>query len=117
VKFVFVQLSPFVADWRKLKLGDDALRALELAIARDPLAGPIMSGTGGLRKIRFAPTESGKGKSGSLRVGYAYFVVNEQIVLVKAFGKSDQANFTPAERNQIRKLLTAYKESLEKDDR
>jgi hypothetical protein len=112
VKFTFIHLRPLVSDWRALKMDDEALRSLELAIAHNPLAGPVMSGTGGLRKMRFAPPKSGKGKSGTLRVGYAYFVTHDQIVLVKAFAKNDKANLTPAERSQVRALLTAYELTL-----
>jgi hypothetical protein len=112
LKFAFVHLRTFVANWRALKLDDEALRSLELAIAQNPLAGPVMSGTGGLRKIHFAPPGSGRGKSGSHRVGYAYFVTHDQIVLVKAFGKNEKANLTPAERREVRLLLMAYERML-----
>jgi hypothetical protein len=53
-----IQLSAFRSNWKRLKLTDDDLRALESAILADPAGAPIMRGTGGLRKIRFAPASS-----------------------------------------------------------
>jgi len=40
-------------------------------LAGDPLAGDVMPGLGGVRKMRFAP--KGRGKSGGFRVVYYVF--------------------------------------------
>jgi len=64
-----------------------------------------MSGTGGLRKIRFAPASRGKGKSGSLRVGYAQFPDYKLILLVTLFLKKNEENLDAATRNGIKSLL------------
>jgi hypothetical protein len=68
-----IQLSEFRNNWNRLKLTDDDLRRLEAEILIDPESPPVMRGTGGLRKMRFAPPSSGGGKSGGIRVCYAYF--------------------------------------------
>ncbi len=43
---------------------------MQLAIAADPAAYPVIPGTGGVRKARW--TRQGKGKSGGVRVIYYY---------------------------------------------
>jgi hypothetical protein len=73
VELSFIQLTAFASNWKRMKLTDDDLRALEFAIATAPDAPPVMRGTGGLRKIRFAPGRARAGKSGGARVCYAYF--------------------------------------------
>jgi hypothetical protein len=73
VKLSFIQLAGFAANWARLRLSDDDLRSLEDAILAAPEAPPVMRGTGGLRKIRFSSGRSQRGKSGGLRVFYAFF--------------------------------------------
>lgn len=112
MRLTIVQLSTFAADWRRLKLNDDDLRALEGLLLEGPAAGQVMSGTGGLRKMRFAPPSRHTGKSGAMRVGYAYFPTKEAIYLVVIFAKSDRQNLLPAERNQIKALLRRLDDAL-----
>ncbi|MDB5320851.1 MAG: hypothetical protein JWN40_2482 [Phycisphaerales bacterium] len=92
-----IQLPAFASNWKRLKLGDDDLRALESAILVDPAAPPIMKGTGGLLKIRFSPLTSSGGKSGGARACYAYFPEFELVYLCAVFPKSAKANLTAAE--------------------
>jgi mRNA-degrading endonuclease RelE of RelBE toxin-antitoxin system len=50
------------------------------AIACDPLAGDLIEGTGGLRKIRFG--KGNRGKSGGVRVIYYYHDLHMPTLLV-----------------------------------
>jgi hypothetical protein len=72
VRKVITQLPLFISKWQrpKMRLRDEDLQALEIALMEDPEAGDVMRGTGGLRKIRFAPPSWSMGKSGALRVCY-----------------------------------------------
>ena len=83
-------------------LDDDDLIGLEQLIAADPTAAPIMRGTGGLRKVRFAP--EGRGKSGGFRVCYFFHAAPGMVVLARVFSKSAKANISAAERSIIRRL-------------
>lgn len=74
-----------------------------------PEAGAVMAGTGGLRKIRFAPPSRHSGKSGAFRVGYVYFRDARAIMLLAIFAKNDQANLTAAERSLYRNLIRSFK--------
>lgn len=47
-------------------------------LARDPMAGEVMPGLGGVRKLRFAP--KGRGKSGGFRVIYYVLTKNQPIL-------------------------------------
>jgi hypothetical protein len=70
---------------------------------RDPKAAPVVPGTGGLRKTRFAAT--GRGKRGSLRIGYVYFEEFGVIALLAVYAKSDQADIPANQRQQIRGMI------------
>ena len=56
-------------------------------LLKDPVSGPIMEGTGGIRKVRF-PLQN-RGKSGSVRVCYTDFAEYEVIYLITAFQKKE----------------------------
>ena len=65
--FSFVETAVFsrlVAEY----LSDEEYGALQLAMLRDPDAGPVIPGSGGVRKLRWAA--AGRGKRGGYRVIY-----------------------------------------------
>jgi hypothetical protein len=76
----------------------------------------VIAGTGGLRKIRFAPQKSGAGKSGGVRVCYVLFDARAHLYLITIFAKNEKDNLTKEERNGIAALLTrirnAYGDAL-----
>jgi hypothetical protein len=109
----FVYLPGFVREWNRHGLSDSDLSTLEETIARAPDAVPIVRGTGGLRKIRFAPPSLHRGKSGAMRVGFAYFRTKAAIVVVAMFAKNEAQNFTAAQRVEIRKVLAQIERSFQ----
>ena len=104
----FISIGSFDRRWEALGLDDDDLRSLELAIQADPDRPPLVRGTGGLRKIRFAPPGSVRGKSGSLRVGFAHFRDRGIILLLEVWSKKDKDNLSQAERNAIADALARF---------
>ncbi len=78
----FTQLRPFVRRWDNLDLTDLDLRALEIGLMAAPRGGNVISNTGGVRKIRFAPPRWNAGKSGALRVCYKY--IEEVAIIILA---------------------------------
>ena len=69
-----------------------------------------MQGTGGLRKLRFALDN--RGKSGSARVCYVDFIIQETVFLITAYPKNEKENLSKAERNTIHKLIEALEHTL-----
>ena len=110
MNMTFTQMSGFVSDWKHLGLGDEELRSLELQVMHNPLAGGIVQGTGGLRKLRFAMP--GRGKSGSARVCYLYFFRHKRVFLLAAFGKNEKANLSAAERRVFAQLIQRIEQLL-----
>lgn len=105
MKFTYVYTSGFVKEWNRHRRSDLDLQALEQHLGKAPQAWPVVQATGGLRKARFAPPSWHIGKRGATRVGFAYFCAKEVIVVVAIFTKNETQNFSPAEKNMIRKLL------------
>jgi hypothetical protein len=103
----FKYLAAFVREWERLGLGDDDLRELEFLILANPAAGSVVAGTGGLRKLRFAPSRWRRGKRGALRIGYSHDPRLEKVLVLAVYAKSDRANLTRAERHEIKRILDA----------
>ncbi|NQU23775.1 MAG: hypothetical protein HQ567_21045 [Candidatus Nealsonbacteria bacterium] len=102
----FVETDEFGEDWRQLKLNDDEdTWALQILIMCDPTGPPVIQGTGGLRKVRFAPKRWNVGKSGAVRVCYAYYPEHWTVLLVMAYGKNEKDNLTSEEKKGIKKYL------------
>src|SRR4051812_5459921 len=86
-------------------LNDAAVHALEETLLVDPEVGDRMTGTGGVRKMRFAL--GGRGKSSGLRVVYYYRTNRGRIYMLTAFAKTDQANLTTAQKHTMQQLVAA----------
>jgi hypothetical protein len=107
-----VELDGFTEDWNELGLCDDDLHALQLAIMAKPRAAPVVPGTGSLRKTRYAPLKSGKGKSGGARVCYVYFEHYSVVFLVLAYPKNEKDDLSVAEKKAIKKLIKDIEEEF-----
>ena len=102
----FIELDEFQQDWKELALDvENDLWELQNEIMRDPEGPPVIQGTGGLRKMRFAPRRWGVGKSGAIRVCYVYFKPHWTVLLVMAYGKSRKDNLTAAENRDIARYI------------
>ena len=71
-------------------------------LSADPLAGDLIPGTGGIRKVRIPL--AGRGKRGGGRV-LSYFVVGRAIDLLLAYAKGDQANPSPEQVRILKRLI------------
>ena len=110
----FIQTTIFEKQWDELGLSDEDLCRLEYEIMTNPSAGPIVPGTGRLRKRRFAI--QGKGKRGSARVCYVDFVILDTIYLFSIYTKNKKENLTKEECNNIKKMIDKLEKSLLKEE-
>jgi hypothetical protein len=104
----FVSIGAFDRRWEALGLDDDDLRVLEVAIQATPDGPPLVRGTGGLRKLRFAAPGSGRGKSGSYRIGYAHFPNPGIVLLLQVWAKNEKDDLSAAERRAIAVALARF---------
>lgn len=109
-----IYASLFVSEWKRLRLTDDDLRHLERAIIARPDAGDVIAGTGGVRKLRFAPPSRSGGKSGGFRVCYTWFVVSTTAVVLLIYPKNELTNLTADDKKAIRHAVERIRTGLEK---
>jgi hypothetical protein len=83
-------------------LSDEEYKELQWALIANPVAGKVIPGGNGLRKIRWAIV--GGGKRGGLRIIYYYLTRESKIYLILAYNKSEQVDLTKAQL----KMLSDY---------
>ena len=108
----FIELRPFTRHWERLMLTDDDLALLQVAIMTDPRAAPVIEGTGGLRKLRFAPRGWSGGKSGALRVCYAFLEEVGTVILAIVYPKGETDDLDDRAKSIIRQAIERIERSL-----
>ncbi|MDR2648854.1 MAG: addiction module toxin RelE [Clostridiales bacterium] len=101
--YEFIYMPIFERKWESLGYTDEDLRQVELYLLANPVAGDIIQGTGGLRKIRWFGHN--KGKRGGLRILYINFIYTEKICMLDLFTKDEKSNLSKAERNMIKHVV------------
>ncbi len=91
---------------RKL-LGEEARKEMEDAIVAAPDAAPVIRGTGGIRKLRWAG--SGRSKRGGIRTVYFYHAGPEAVYLLTAYAKANREDLTPADTRALSRLVAEIK--------
>lgn len=84
-------------------LSDEEYGALQQAITQDPNAGPVIPGSGGVRKLRWAAP--GRGKRGGYRVIYYVKRADGVIWLLTIYPKNVAEDIPVHVLRQIRKEL------------
>jgi hypothetical protein len=108
----FIEADGFLDDWKELRLNDDDLRALEVLVGMQPKGHPVIRGTGGLRKLRFASVRRAKGKSGGVRVLYVYFDEYGIVLLLAAYAKSEQDDIPESHKKAYRQFIERQKKAF-----
>ena len=80
---------------------------MEASIADAPAVAPIIKGTGGIRKLRWAA--SNRGKRGGIRTVYFYHADPEAIYLLMTYAKADRDDLNPADMKALSRLVTEIK--------
>ena len=81
-------------------VNDDAYRQFQSELAANPQKGPVIKGSGGLRKVRMRLP--GRGKSGGARVLYLWFPRHDTIVFYLVYTKGDMENVPAAQMKAIK---------------
>ena len=98
----FVETPVFTAAIGR-HLDDEQYRQLQIALMLRPEQGPVIPGSGGLRKVRWATT--GAGKRGGLRVIYYWAPSDRMFYMLYVYRKSAQGDLTPAQTRQLGRVV------------
>ena len=115
-----LEMPGFVRDAATALAEEERVELISF-LAANPLAGDVMPGTGGGRKLRWRA--EGRGKRSGVRVVYYFHSDLLPLFLLNVFAKNEKANLTAAERNGMKALLprlvAGYQKRMadEKEDR
>ena len=84
-------------------LPDDSYRLLQDDLAKNPQAGDLIPGGGGIRKLRFALP--GKGKRGGARLIYYWQTSKDKTYMLLAYAKAKKENLEPAQITILKALV------------
>ena len=112
VLYSFVETLVFTKRLTELA-SFETLAAIQADLLENPERWPIVRGTHGARKGRVADPLSRRGKSGSFRYLYLFLEHRGRIYLLFLFGKSEQANLSPAQTKVIAGLVDEIKEEAD----
>lgn len=105
----FVETPTFTRRITALGL-EDSLRELQYALLKNPTAGVVDPGTGGLRKVRIADPGRGKGKRGGGRVHYLWLPDVSIVYLIYVYAKDELATLAPQQKSQLAAVAHAIKD-------
>ncbi|WP_192483191.1 MULTISPECIES: type II toxin-antitoxin system RelE/ParE family toxin [Cysteiniphilum] len=93
----FSKTSKSIAD-------EDTIEDMLEYIAKTPLAGDIIEGTGGCRKIRWQRNKS-MGKSGGMRTIYYFYNHSMPIYMLLAYAKNQRDNISQETKNILKSMV------------
>ena len=104
MKAIFVELPAF-ERYREQYIDDTGFRIFQSELIKNPKAGDVIPGTGGLRKVRFGDPRRGTGKRGGLRVIYYWWVGGLQFWLFTLYDKDEMEDLSMRERQVLAEML------------
>lgn len=81
-------------------------------IARNPLSGEIIQGTGGARKVRWQ-SDAYSGKRGGARIIYYFHDTNTPIYLFTAYRKNQRVNISANDKKVLHKIIISIVREIE----
>ena len=102
-----VETRTFTASAKAERLTGEEVSVITDIVAADPLAGDLIIGSGGCRKVRIAGR--GRGKSGGYRV-VTGFGRGPFVFLVAVLSKGTRGAFSAAEVNAMSKSVVGFKQ-------
>jgi hypothetical protein len=109
----FIDTVPFDAAWRELGLTDDDHAELEERVLDEPFRHPVIRGTRGVRKMRYAPQRWKTGKRGALRVCYVCFVDLGTIILLAVYPKNVKDDLSATDKRVLNQTVLNLRSALQ----
>lgn len=103
--FSFRETSDFTKGVQRY-LSEDSYAALQRHLIRFPDIGDIISGGGGIRKIRWQA--AGRGKRGGTRIIYYWAVSKDYIYMLDIYPKNEKKDLTHDELKDLGNIVKEW---------
>lgn len=113
MKLQTVVETPEFIKQAKACMDDKARENFINFIARNPMAGDLITGTGGARKIRWQ-NDAHKGKRGGVRIIYYYHSEKIPIFLFTTYKKNQKENISALEKLALKKVIAMIVKTYER---
>lgn len=107
----FTESHRFLRNATRL-IGEDGIAEVEQYLSFRPDSGTVISGAGGIRKLRWS--SSGRGKRGGSRIIYFFADVHGRIYLLDAYAKNEKKDLSATEIKKLRHLVVEWLEGYER---
>jgi len=97
-----VEIPPFPAKANAIWSEAERFEFIDF-IAQNPLAGSVIRGTGGVRKVRWS--RAAMGKRGGARVVYYYHSERIPLFLLTVYAKNERENLTDAQTKSMARIV------------
>jgi len=97
-----VEMPDFIAAARKLMRDDERMSLLDY-LARNPLDGALIPGSGGMRKVRWAL--EGRGKRGGARIIYYFHGVQVPLFVLDVYAKNERAEVSAKDVKRLKQVV------------
>jgi len=91
--------------------GQSLLLRIEEEILKNPEAGAVIAGTGGVRKLRIEDVERNKGKRGGFRILYLDLPDCQETYLITFYGKDEADDLSPQGKKLMSQIVASIKEN------
>jgi hypothetical protein len=95
---------------REEYLDDERYMILQRMLMVNPEIGKVMPGCGGIRKVRIADAQRGKGKRGSARVIYLYVPEAFRFLMMTVYGKDMMDDLSKEQKDHLKQLARLFKQ-------
>lgn len=111
-RFITVYETKYFIKLTEKLLSDKEYVELITYLKANPKDGDVISGTGGIRKLRWA--RQGSGKSGGVRVIYYFYDKNGILIMLKTYAKNAQSDLAAQEKQKYKNLVKVLIETFSK---
>jgi hypothetical protein len=111
VTLTFVEASVFTSSVHEYFGSDDAYATFQEFLLADPDRGNVITGCGGLRKVRWPDPRRSMGKRGGLRIIYLHVPEVRYVLLLDIYGNEND-DLSNVERKELAHLADEYRREI-----
>lgn len=100
-----IRTRRYLKDLQRIGASEEDRDRLETAIASHPLAGDVIPGLGGLRKIRFAMKNRGKSRGGRAIYWVVAADLDGSVFMLTTYSKAEQSDLTSDQRMRLLRMV------------